>query len=285
MSQIRRERPATGPAEVRSRHDANRIAWNQAAREYARGNEECVRELRAGESSLHPVERAALQSLGPLRDWCRRAIHLQCASGHDTLSLMLEGAAEVVGIDISEVHIANARSIAGQLAMPAQWYCCDVLDAPAGLDGTADLVYTGRGALCWIHDIGAWAVVVARLLRNGGVLSLFDDHPASWLFSSDAATIQASGIGYFGHAESNQGWSQQYVGDLGMETSQHAVKHERLWTIAQVFTALVDAGMTVERLGEHPDEYWVAFPRLSAEDKAKIPMTFSMIARKRESHG
>ena len=276
----RTEPEAGTPEEVRSRHEANRAAWNQGAQHYAERRERTVRNLRDGRSNLHPVERANLERVGPLESWCRRAIHLQCASGYDSLSLLLEGAGEVVGIDISDEHIANAKWTSEQLGLPARWIRCDLLDAPADLDGTADLVYTGRGALCWIHDIEAWAGVVSRMLRAGGVLSLLDDHPASWLFSQESDSIRAAGTPYFGYAMSTRGWSDEYIGDLGKPEVEHATKYERLWTLADVFQALTGAGLRIEYLGEHPDEYWVSFPRLSDEEKAKLPMTFSMIARK-----
>ncbi len=278
---LNQEEIARTPAEVRLRHCSNRLAWNEAAACYTEEIEQTVRNLRDRKSSLHPIERRNLVAGdGPLIQWCRRAIHLQCAGGYDTMSLLLEGAHEVIGVDISDLQIDNARRTAEQLSLPARWYCCDVLDTPAELDGSADLVYTGQGALCWLHDLPAWAAVIARLLRPGGILSLLDDHPASWLFSCDAETIQASGISYFGYAEFNQGWSAEYIGDLGKPESEHAVKHERLWTIADVFQALTGAGLSVEYFGEHPDEYWRAFPRLPAEERIKLPMTFSMIAQK-----
>ena len=31
---------------------------------------------------------------------------------------------------------------------------------------------------------------------------------------------------------------------------------------------------------EHPDEYWPAFPHLAEQERVKLPMTFSIIARK-----
>jgi SAM-dependent methyltransferase len=45
-------------------------------------------------------------------------------------------------------------------------------------DGVADLVYTGKGALIWMPDIGAWAREAARLLRPGGHLFVYEGHPA-----------------------------------------------------------------------------------------------------------
>jgi hypothetical protein len=47
-----------------------------------------------------------------------------------------------------------------------------------------------------------------------------------------------------------------------------------------VFQALTQAGLSVEYLSEHPDEFWDAFPHLEASAKSKIPMTYSLIARK-----
>jgi SAM-dependent methyltransferase len=274
------EKIADTSDEVRSRHQGNRAAWNEGAQSYTKDNEERVELLRSGKSNLHPVERANLERIGPLKQWCERAIHLQCASGYDTLSLILEGAKEVIGVDISDVHIENAKWTTAQLKLPARWYCCDVLATPAELDGTADLVYTGRGAINWLHDIDAWASVVFRLLREGGVLSLLEDHPTSWLFANDTTRLKASGVNYFTHAEWSKGWPDEYIGALDKAVEEQATKHERLWKIADVFQALVKAGLVVGYLGEHPDEYWPAFPKLAEEEKAKIPLTYSMVVRK-----
>lgn len=274
-----KEDAARTDAEVRTRHQDNRQAWNEGAQSYTAENEARVRLLRAGKSNLHPVERANLSRIGPLSEWCERAVHLQCASGYDTLSLLLEGAREVVGVDISDVHIENARWTSEQLEMPARWFCCDVLDTPAELDGTADLVYTGRGAICWLHDLEGWAAVIARLLKPNGVFSLLEDHPVTWLFSHESEVLTPSGNNYFTHAEWNKGWSESYIGELDKPADAQTVKHERLWKIADVFGALVGAGLNVTYLGEHPDEYWNAFFKLPDGEKVKIPMTFSLVAR------
>jgi len=265
------------PQEVRARHQANRAAWNEGAARYTAGLEETIARLRAGKSSLHPIERA---NLGDLSAWCESAIHLQCASGEDTLSLWLEGAKQVVGVDISDVHIANARRMSAALGAPATWYCGDVLDTPHELDGSADLVYTGQGALCWLHDLDGWAAVIQRLLKPGGILHLFDDHPVLWLFDLEAETLVPSGVNYFAHAEVSQGWPSAYIGDLGIPVEKQARKYERLWPLAAIFQALRRAGLSIEHLGEHAEGYWNAFPNLRPELRGRIPMTFSLIARR-----
>jgi SAM-dependent methyltransferase len=272
------EPPAQDEAEVRRRHAANRESWNQGAQHYRDELAESIAFLRDGKSNLHPIERA---NLGVPKNWCHTAIHLQCASGRDTLSLWNEGVQQVIGVDISDVHIANAREMSAALGAPATWYCCDILDTPHELDGTADLVYTGRGALYWLHDLQGWANVVARLLKPGGAMHLFEGHPMGWLFDQDAETLQVSSSGsYFDYCEASRGWSENYIGDLGLKPEQLAVKHECLWPLSSVFTALRQAGLTIEHFGEYRDDYWDSFPHLRAEEKKRIPLTFAMLARK-----
>ena len=65
-------------------------------------------------------------------------------------------------------------------------------DAPHELDGSADLVYTGKGALHWVMDIQVWVGVVERLLKPGGRLYVFEGHPLDWVWDVDASIYQLS---------------------------------------------------------------------------------------------
>jgi SAM-dependent methyltransferase len=276
--------PARDAAEVQARHTANRQGWNEGAAHYTAQLEETIAFLRAGSSNLHPVERENLARYGDLRAWCHTAIHLQCASGRDTLSLWNEGVTQVIGVDIADVHIANARQISAALDIRARWYRCDLLETPHELDGTADLVYTGRGALCWLHDLDGWAAVIYRLLKPGGIAHIFDDHPITWLFDPDATTLAPSGLNYFSHSESSQGWPETYIGSVGKPIEQHATKFERLWPLSAIMQALRNAGLTLEFFGEHTEPYWDSFPNLQPELRGYIPMTFSLVVRRLLEH-
>jgi SAM-dependent methyltransferase len=263
---------------VPERHAANRASWNEAAAYYASRIESTIEFIRSGQSNMHPIERA---NLGPLRPWCKTAVHLQCASGRDTLSLLTEGAERVIGIDISDVMIDSARRISAALGANAEWYRCDVLDPPAELDGTADLVYTGRGAINWVHDINAWARVIARLLAPGGRFHLFDSHPTTYLFDFDADTLVPTGWDYFEHVDVSRGWPSTYIGDaLGIPAEEQSQKFDRAWPIADVFNALHDAGLSIERLGEYRADFWSSFPNLPPDLRATLPLTFAILARK-----
>src|SRR5262245_34546690 len=119
-------------SDVDAMHRANRAAWDEAAERYERWLPEAIELIRAGGSNLFAVER---DLLGDLHGRCRRAVHLQCAGGRDTLSLWNQGAAEVVGIDFSRRMLELAARLSEAVGAPARWILADVLDAPAELDG------------------------------------------------------------------------------------------------------------------------------------------------------
>jgi SAM-dependent methyltransferase len=187
-------------------------------------------------------------------------------------------------VEISDKMIACARAKSAALGAPATWYCCDILDTPAELDGTADLVYTGRGALCWIMDIQAWAAVVARLLRpQGGRLYVFEGHPLDWVWDMESPDLRLDPDPRYGDYFSqsicvDQGWSGQYIPERDVPPKeQQSLKYERQWTLGQIITALVQTGLRLERLEEHPEQFWDHFPHLPKMVLDRLPHTFSLL--------
>lgn len=81
-------------------------------------------------------------------------------------------------------------------------------------------------------------------------------------------------------AISERGWGPTYIGDLGMPREEHAVKHERLWPMSTVVMALMRQGLILEHLGEHQEGYWQPFSQLATEELRRIPLTFSLLARR-----
>ena len=80
-------------------HAANRAAWDEAAERYEGWLDEAVDADPRRAARTCSASRPS--SIGDLHGRCRRAIHLQCAGGRDTLSLWNLGADEVVGVDFS----------------------------------------------------------------------------------------------------------------------------------------------------------------------------------------
>ncbi len=147
-----------------------------------------------------------------------------------------------------------AQRLTEATGAPARWILSDVLDTPAELDGTADLVYTGRGSLIWLQDLDAWAAVIARLLSPTGRFVLFEGHPAEWLFDVDEdGRWIATDYDYFGGAEASKGWAPEYIDRLSIPEDDQHWKFARAWTLGEVITALLRGRAAARRGGRAPD--------------------------------
>jgi SAM-dependent methyltransferase len=271
-------RPATDAeaADVRAMHAANRLAWDEAAERYEGWLDEAIELIRSGGSNLLAPE---LELIGDLHGRCRRAIHLQCAGGRDTLSLWSLGAEEVVGIDFSPRMLELAQRLTTAVGAPARWIEADVLDAPAELDATGDLAYTGRGSLMWLQDLDGWAAVVRRLLSPTGRFVLFEGHPAEWLFDVDAdGGWIATDYDYFAGPEASRGWAPEYIDRLSIADDDQHWKFARAWTLGEIVTALLRSGLRLVSLTEHPVDWWGGHADLRDDERGRIPLSFSVLA-------
>ena len=261
-------------------HAANRAAWDEAAERYEGWFDEAVALIRSGGTNLFGVE---IELIGDLHGRCRRAIHLQCAGGRDTLSLWNQGADEVVGVDFSPRMLELAARLTAATGAPARWIQADVLDTPHELDGTADLVYTGRGSLIWLQDLDAWAAVIARLLAPGGRFVLFEGHPAEWLFDVDEdGRWIATDYDYFGGAEASKGWAPEYIDRLSIADDDQSWKFARAWTLGEIVTALLRRRPAAR--GASPSTRstgGAATPTCAPEERGRVPLSFSVVGRDR----
>ena len=256
--------------DIPATHQETGRFWDEIADTYGGSDEsEATRYLLTGGSFLLENERKLLGDLSP---WCQRAIHLQCSHGNDALSLLRQGAMEVVGVDISKRLLAIAQRKTLALGAAATWYCNDILQTPAMLDGTADLVYTGKGALCWMLDLPAWATVVARLLKPGGRLFIFEGHPLDWVWDMDAS-------GYALDVKQGDYFSDQLKQHAFSRVTKAIPSHRQL-TLCEIINVVIGAGMVLEQLNEFPEPFWNQFPHLPPDTLHRLPHTFSLVARK-----
>ena len=179
-------------------------------------------------------------------------------------------------------HLAphTLQRLTEAVGAPARWILSDVLDTPHELDGSADLVYTGRGSLMWLQDLDAWAAVIRRLLVPDGRLVLFEGHPAEWLFDVDEdGRWIATDYDYFAGPEASKGWAREYIDHLSIDDDDQHWKFARAWTLGEVVTAIVGAGLRLERLSEHPTDWWGGHGDVREDERGRIPLSFSIVAR------
>ncbi|WP_207930960.1 class I SAM-dependent methyltransferase [Streptomyces sp. 8K308] len=105
---------------------------------------------RPAAARFHPRE---WEDFGPLDG--RSVLHLQCHNGVETIAFAQRGTARVTGLDFSEAGLAAARRNAEAAGVAVEFVAADVYDGVAALGGrTFDLVYTGRGSLMFLPDLG-----------------------------------------------------------------------------------------------------------------------------------
>src|SRR5918996_4396397 len=102
------------------------------------------------------------EDLGPLSG--RDVLHAQCHLGTETVALARKGA-QTVGLDISPESIRAARRVGAAAGVAIEYVCADVYDALEVLGPHRfDVIYTGKGAVCYLPDLEAWAAILHGLL-------------------------------------------------------------------------------------------------------------------------
>jgi SAM-dependent methyltransferase len=241
--------------------DRNQAAWLAVSEKYTRESDELLAQVRE-RSSLVVVEQELLR---PLLATNPDVVHLQSGDGVDDIALVNAGARSVVGVDYSAPAAAASARRARELGVPVRYVVARIPRTPLK-DGSADLVYTGKGALIWMTDLDAWAAEIRRILRPGGHLFVYDGHPAFalWSWDTDVARIRED-RGYF---------EPTYPCDS--YPANGAIEHQ--WNLGHIVNAVVRAGLPVKHLGEHPEPFWKMGDMEAAAWQGQLPNTFSLVA-------
>ena len=223
----------------------------------------------------------------------RTLLHLQCHFGIDTLSWARLGA-RVTGADFSEPAIELARRLAVEIGQPeARFVRSDLYDLPERLDGEFDIVYTSRGVLGWLPDIRRWARVVAHFVRPGGTFFINEIHPVVQAFENDGVRPGELRLAY-PYWEHPEPLTFEVHGSYADPTADAGDVVEHGWDhgLGEIVTALVEAGLRIESLVEHPSLDWatdflVQRPGepgwwLPADAGGELPLMFSLTASKPE---
>lgn len=264
--------------------DTNRKSWDERVAIHRRDETKFydVDKVLAGRDKLNAIEAAEIGDISGLR-----IAHLQCHFGLDSICLARRGAS-VTGLDFSSAAIAEARALAKQLGVDAQFVEGNVYDARELITGDFDMVYVTWGAINWLPDIAQWAKVVASLLKKGGRLYLAESHPNilpfdwvdgrigprfDWRTPKDAPIIAETEVTYTGAT------------DILTNKKLYEWQHP----LSDIINSLMAAGMALNWLHEHAATTWAFFPNMTVcedglyrlpADHVQLPLAFSLEARK-----
>ncbi|OYU69636.1 MAG: SAM-dependent methyltransferase [Alphaproteobacteria bacterium PA2] len=222
--------------------EINRTAWNASPYEaWVRmyGEPSVVARQIAGDPGR--MMRRFRDHLGDLKG--KRICNLQGSHGRLAVALALEGA-DVTVIDFASENQRYALDLARHAGVGLQYIVSDVMRV-VGLDlgGQFDLVLTELGILHYHTDLIRFFGVTRFLLSETGVVVLNEFHPMERKVFS-----QPNGDGdYFK--------SDLVLGDVPYASGNDLVAQcaYRFWTLGEIVTAAIEAGLTIKRLEEHPD--------------------------------
>lgn len=251
--------------------NTNKSSWNNRVETHFTSKFYDVPGFLAGQSSLNSIE---LEGLGDVND--KSLLHLQCHFGLDTLSWARLGAA-ATGVDISDAAIDKANELQQQTQLNAQFVCADVYSYGAQSQQLFDIVYTSYGAICWLPDIKLWAQTVADKLKAGGQFYMAEFHPLIDLLA---------GYDYFHKPQPDVEQEDTYTENCDGSKHEFAV-----WThtMADVISALIDAGLSIEKIKEYDHSPYNCFEGMLEKQPGKfylehknhhVPMVYSISAKK-----
>lgn len=247
-----------------SSHDDTRCAWDEASQKHVREYDELLAEART--ARLLPIEEELLGTL--VRD--AEVIHPQSGHGIDDHALIALGAREVLGLDYSPTAVAAAQRRADELGVPCRYEVAELPHTGVPAE-SADLVYTGKGALIWMRDLAAWAEEMHRLLRPRGHLFVYEAHPLVPLWEWDArdARVRAD-RSYFAVSHVNDTFP-----------ARGATEYQR--TLAEIAMTVLAAGFELLHLAEHPEPFWQPDDtEPAAAWDGRLPNAVSLLARRED---
>lgn len=258
----------------------NRALWDEIAPVHLKAYKE-VALLREGAEVLDEIE---LREIGDVRG--KTLLHLQCHIGTDSLAWARHGAI-VTGLDFSRESIACAEQLKQELDLEARFVHENVYDERSAIDEQFDIVYTSKGVLCWLRDLEEWGRIVAHFLKPGGTFYLMETHPILGSVEEETPGELSFKCNYFHRSEPTLWDDDPDYADAGYVPEN--VAYEWDWTISDIVTALLKAGLQLELLNEYEKLFFRLYPSMTTDDgrwfrlpeyAGKLPLLLTLRARK-----
>ena len=263
--------------------DGNREAWNEALGFHRRARDNRLhRGFASLDFTVFDFEREgdviAFNKLREIDFKGKTIAQLPCNNGSELLSLMRFGAEEGAGFDISDAAIAEARELQEISGLNVSFERINILEIGEEHNGRFDFIYITEGSLQWFPCLNEYFGVVARLLKKGGQILIFEMHPFSYFFENgfDPKIHNFTGLtSYFDKGPYSYKEGLDYVGGTEYEAK------ECFWfmhKLSDIFTALRENGIEVREFHEY--NFDVAGNK-AVEFIDKFPLSYMLTGEKR----
>lgn len=265
---------------MNDKHERNCLLWNEITPVHVKSAFYDVPGFLDGKNTLDSI---VLAEVGDVRG--KSLLHLQCHFGLDSLSFARNGA-QVTGVDFSGASIVKARELANTtgLSDKSRFICCNVLELNRHLDERFDIVFTSYGVITWLSNLPMWGRIIAQFLKSDGLFFMAEIHPFCLMFRDDAEPFEVAHDYFHSPAGVEIPVTSDYADSSFVTT--HA-EHYWAWSLADVFSALSDAGLEVRDFKEYPFSIYKQFPSMEKQADGfwhlpkgvpRVPLLFSLKA-------
>lgn len=266
----------TGTDKTKDFTTANRAAWDDAAPIHARQNQAGLIESfrKPGFSCLDEVETRRLEALGVAG---KDVAQICCNNGRELLSVKNMGAARCVGFDGAQGFVDQGRELAQAGGLDVEFVCTDIYDIDKAFDVGFDLVTITIGVLGWMPDLARFFAVLARLIKPGGALFIYEQHPILDMVEpaeADAPIVWE--LSYFNKEPYVETGGLDYFGGEKYE-AKPATSFSH--TMAEVVMAGLDNGLAVEHFEEFPHHISNTWWNVE-KSGIGLPMCYTLVLRK-----
>ncbi len=258
---------------------ANRNGWNLRVKEHLDTEFYGVDAFKNGRNTVQRIE---IEEVGDVTG--KSLLHLQCHFGLDTMSWSRLGAS-ATGVDLSDEAIENARAIAAELGLDTRFIRSDIFELPGQLDEKFDIVFTSYGALVFMHDLDRWAEIAASYLKPGGKVCIVEIHPVLPLFTEIDGELRLT-YSLFQDGPNRMEVAKTYA---DLKPVEPHTEYFWRWSVGSLSTALINAGLRIDRLRELPFDMRQRFPSMVRGEDGywrlpgdPLPLVVTFVATKPE---
>jgi SAM-dependent methyltransferase len=142
-----------------------------------------------------------------------------------------------------------------------------------------DIVFASYGVKWWISDIDRWAQIAAGYVKKGGFFYLAEFHPVLSMLGANKDIVEP----YFHQPEAERYTNEKDYCDENLIIEE---EYGWRWTLGDVVTALIKAGLKIEFLHEFPyciTKSWPTFVKdgdfwYYPDLKKDVPLMYSVKA-------
>lgn len=259
--------------------EQNLRAWNEVAPRQAEHNfAHIARQLQSTRGYfIDDVCRKQLEAIGL---GGKVLAQFNCNNGRELISAVQLGARKGYGFDFSSAFLCQARELCLGSNVDLEFIETNIYEIPCQYDSIADVLMLTSGALCWMPDLRGYFDVAARVLKQHGMLVIYEIHPFLEMFKPDRERgPNELLIPYYPYfmkdpIKSSAGLDY-YSNEIYGKETVYWYHH----TLSGIMQAIIDSGFVIRLFQEFEHDRDSGYSRVRAFP-ARPPMSYVLRAEK-----